>query len=90
MLISCMMLTGMLQYGMRQTAEVENLMTSVERILEYGAIKSEAALEMKDGTREDWPSNGKIEFRDVFLSYGDNEEMVLKGLNFCTKSREKV
>ena len=34
-------LTGMLQYGMRQSAEMENLMTSVERVLEYSEIKTE-------------------------------------------------
>ena len=41
---SCIFLTGALQYGMRQSAEAENLMTSVERVMEYGDLKSEAYL----------------------------------------------
>ena len=34
---------------MRQSAEMENMMTSVERIQEYGKLESEAPLETKDG-----------------------------------------
>ena len=41
---SCIFLTGALQYAMRQSAEVENLMTSVERVMEYGDLESEAYL----------------------------------------------
>jgi len=41
---ACMSLTGELQYGMRQSAELENQMTSVERVAEYGNLELEADL----------------------------------------------
>lgn len=36
-----MMLSGMLQWGVRQSAEVESHMTSVERIVEYSNLPPE-------------------------------------------------
>ena len=44
-----MSLTGMLQWGTRQSTETGNLMTSVERVNEYSQLPSEAALESMPG-----------------------------------------
>lgn len=42
--ISTAMGLALFQYGIRQSAEMVNLMTSVDRILEYGKISPEAPL----------------------------------------------
>jgi ATP-binding cassette subfamily C (CFTR/MRP) protein 4 len=44
-----LILNGMLQHGMRLTAEVVNQMTSVERVLEYTKVEKETDLETHPG-----------------------------------------
>jgi ATP-binding cassette subfamily C (CFTR/MRP) protein 4 len=88
---SCIMLTGMLQWGVRQSAEVENLMTSVERVMEYSRLEPEAAPTKPDKRPlADWPESGQLEFTDVALRYAEEEKDVLRGLTFKTEPREKV
>ncbi|XP_023331666.1 multidrug resistance-associated protein 4 [Eurytemora carolleeae] len=88
---SCITLTGMLQWGVRQSAEVENLMTSVERIMEYSRLEQEAPATINETKPpESWPCRGVIEFKDVKLRYAETEPMVLKGIDFKTHSAEKI
>ncbi|XP_066976379.1 ATP-binding cassette sub-family C member 4-like isoform X2 [Macrobrachium rosenbergii] len=89
---SAMMLSGMFQWGVRQSAEVENQMTSVERVLEYSKLEPEAPLETDESKkpRDTWPENGKIVFDDVSLQYMEDNPPVLKNLNFCIKGKEKI
>ncbi|XP_003699343.2 putative multidrug resistance-associated protein lethal(2)03659 isoform X2 [Megachile rotundata] len=85
-------LTGMFQWGMRQSTELENQMTSVERVLEYSNVESEPPLESAPDKkpRETWPEEGKIEFKNVALRYDPAEAPVLKDLNFIVYPQEKI
>ncbi|CAD6992118.1 unnamed protein product [Ceratitis capitata] len=87
-------LTGMVQWGMRQSAELENNMTCVERVVEYGQIESEGDLESRPGKKppKTWPEEGNIKFEKLSLRYfpDPKSERVLKSLNLEIKSCEKV
>ncbi|CAH1987635.1 unnamed protein product [Acanthoscelides obtectus] len=85
-------LTGMFQWGMRQSTELENQMTSVERVLEYSSIEHEPPLESSPEKKplDMWPEDGKVEFRHVYLRYFPDDPYVLKDLNFTILPREKV
>ncbi|XP_033334914.2 ATP-binding cassette sub-family C member 4 isoform X1 [Megalopta genalis] len=85
-------LTGMFQWGMRQSTELENQMTSVERVLEYSKVDSEPPLESTPDKepKDSWPEEGKIEFKNLHLRYDPAEEPVLKNLNFVIYPQEKI
>ncbi|CAB0016955.1 unnamed protein product [Nesidiocoris tenuis] len=85
-------LTGMFQWGMRQSAELENSMTSVERVLEYSDLQSEPELESTPDKKPppSWPNEGKIVFSNLRLRYCVGEPWVLKGLSFTIQPQEKV
>jgi len=75
---------------MRQSCEVENLMTSVERILEYTALESEPLDTGIEKPNSKWPHSGHIKFDDVYFSYAKNLPLVLNGLSFDIKPKEKI
>ncbi|XP_030838050.1 multidrug resistance-associated protein 4 [Strongylocentrotus purpuratus] len=83
-------LMGKFQWGVRQSAEVENLMTSTERVIEYSQLKPEAPLEKENKPDADWPKHGIITFEDVSVSYSDDGPLVLKNLRCCIRAEEKV
>ncbi|XP_066591156.1 probable multidrug resistance-associated protein lethal(2)03659 isoform X2 [Prorops nasuta] len=83
---------GALQWGMRQTAEMENHMTSVERVLEYGNLEEEPSLDCKANVKipENWPTNGHVVFRNVNLKYEAGDHCVLNNINFVAQPNEKI
>ncbi|KAI8430157.1 hypothetical protein MSG28_000538 [Choristoneura fumiferana] len=85
-------LTGIFQWGMRQSAEMENQMTSVERVLEYTKLPQEPALRSTPENRPlpDWPSEGRIDFDNLSLKYSPDGHYVLHRLQFNVQPREKI
>lgn len=87
-----LILTGMLQYGMRQTAEVASQMTSVERIMQYTKLDKEGPFESAPTKKphRDWPQFGQIIFENLKLFYVLTEPPVLNNLNITIRAGEKV
>ncbi|XP_063890831.1 ATP-binding cassette sub-family C member 4 isoform X2 [Helicoverpa armigera] len=86
-----LILTGMLQFGVRQTAEVISQMTSVERILQYTHIEREPKWDKGEKeTPAGWPSRGRIQFKNCYMKYTPEDLPVLKNLNLVIESGWKV
>uniref|UniRef100_A0AAG5CQF6 Uncharacterized protein n=1 Tax=Anopheles atroparvus TaxID=41427 RepID=A0AAG5CQF6_ANOAO len=82
----------MCQWGMRQTAELENQMTSVERVVEYAEVDPEAALVSlaKHIPPAEWPTDGAIRFEHFSLRYSPKANSVLRDLNLSINAGEKI
>ncbi|XP_074597278.1 ATP-binding cassette sub-family C member 4-like [Brevipalpus obovatus] len=85
-----LMLTNTLQWTVRQSAEFESQMTSVERILEYTELPHEADLVSAVRPSQSWPREGAIRFNRVFLQYPSSPIPSLVNININIKSGEKV
>lgn len=82
-------LTFMCQWGMRQTAELENQMTSVERVMEYAEQPSEPPMETIPKLRPDpqWPQDGKIQFTNFSLKYSEDGKTILRDINMVIQPK---
>ncbi|CAN9431166.1 unnamed protein product [Alternaria alternata] len=80
----------MIQFTVRQLAEVENNMNSTERIHHYGSqLEEEAPLHMGE-VRPTWPEHGEIVFDNVEMRYRDGLPLVLKGLSMHVRAGERI
>lgn len=75
-----------LTWMVRTWANIEQTMTSVERVVEYIEITQEPN---EGQTVLKWPSQGKVEFKEVSLIYSFDSK-VLKNVSFIINPREKV
>lgn len=85
-------LTGTFQWGMRQSAEMENQMTAVERVLEYTKVEHEPPLESDADSKPPkwWPDQGRIQFTNLFLKYFPQDPPILRNLNITIEPLEKI
>ncbi|KXJ10258.1 Multidrug resistance-associated protein 4 [Exaiptasia diaphana] len=86
-----LVLTGMFQWCVRISAEVENQMTSVERIFEYCELESEGKWkESNEELPSSWPEHGIITAEQLSLQYHSTLPRALKNVYFCIRAKEKV
>ncbi len=80
----------MIQFTVRQLAEVENSMVSTERLHFYGTeLDEEPPLHLKD-VPESWPQRGEIVFNEVQMRYRAGLPLVLQGLNMKVEGGERI
>ncbi|OEJ88398.1 Bile pigment transporter 1 [Hanseniaspora osmophila] len=86
-----MQVSTSLLWIVRMAVQIETNIVSVERILEYCDLKSEKPLIIDEHrVPENWPSEGKIEFKDYTTSYRADLDPSLKKVSVEIKPREKV
>ena len=78
------------QIAVRQYADAENLMTSVERVLEYTRLDSEPGYTIKTLPPKHWPYDGHVSFKNVYMRYYPGGPVVLKNLTFEIQPRNKL
>lgn len=65
-------------------------MTSVERVVEYAELKSEAPWVAQQRPPAGWPGEGQVTFDKVNFSYSDDSPPVLKDISVTLQAKEKV
>ncbi|KAF9432868.1 hypothetical protein BGZ76_010220 [Entomortierella beljakovae] len=89
-------LSGELQWAVRQSVEAAILMVSVERMMEYAQVKPEESGRHRfnpDGSSvipNGWPSEAKITFTDMSLTYPRGEVPVLKHISLDFMAGERI
>ena len=80
----------MIQFTVRQLAEVENGMNATERLHYYGTSLEEEAPSHTVDIRPSWPEQGEIIFNDVEMRYRADLPLVLSGLSMHVKGGERI
>lgn len=84
-------ITQSLNWIVRQTVEVETNIVSVERVLEYARLPSEAPeIISKHRPPVSWPPKGAVSFNGYSTRYREGLDLVLKNISLDIKSHEKI
>merc|ERR1712203_613419 len=83
--------TQVLNWLVRQTAEVETNIVAVERLKEYSMIEQEAPWIWPDNRPEKaWPQAGMMEFEDYGLRYREDTPLVVEDISVKVDGGQKV
>jgi ABC-type multidrug transport system fused ATPase/permease subunit len=80
----------LLQFTVRQAADVDNNMNSVERIDYYGRQVEQEAPAHTIPVAEDWPSKGEVVFSDAHLRYRPGLPYALEQFDLHIQPGERV
>ncbi|XP_068732803.1 multidrug resistance-associated protein 1-like isoform X2 [Montipora capricornis] len=84
-------ITGVLNWMVRQSSELETNIVAVERIKEYTTVTREADwIIPSHRPPEEWPNLGRIEIENFDLRYREQLPRVLKDLNCVIDVKEKI
>lgn len=84
-------ITQSLNWIVRQTVEVETNIVSVERVLEYAKLPSEAPdVIFKNRPNIGWPAQGAVSFDNYSTRYREGLDPVLKNISLDIKPHEKI
>eukprot|EP01063_Lacrimia_lanifica_P037428 TRINITY_DN767_c0_g1_i1.p1 TRINITY_DN767_c0_g1~~TRINITY_DN767_c0_g1_i1.p1 ORF type:complete len:1446 (+),score=463.91 TRINITY_DN767_c0_g1_i1:28-4365(+) len=83
-------LTGTAQAAIRMSAETETLMTSVERVREYGELAPQPTVTPAHPAPRSFARRGEVRFVDYSMRYRDGLPLVVKRLNIVIPPTTKV
>jgi ATP-binding cassette subfamily C (CFTR/MRP) protein 1 len=84
-------ITQSLNWIVRQTVEVETNIVSVERVLEYARLPSEAPEVLRrHRPKISWPAHGAVSFNSYSTRYREGLDLVLKNISLDIKAHEKI
>merc|ERR1719229_196867 len=89
-------ITGSLRWFVTRVSDCEQPMVSIERINQYS--KSDfpqeksvlQCIEHDQTLKQNWPSTGIIEVKNVYMRYRVGTPLVLNGLTFSARSGERI
>ncbi|CAF1617210.1 unnamed protein product [Rotaria sp. Silwood1] len=92
-LMNAMFVSLWFQWALRELSESDIMMISAKRIDEYSRLPSEEDRGGHKGlvkASSEWPTEGKIKFRNYSLRHRLNSEYAIRDINFCIESGQKI
>ncbi|KAF9918677.1 Multidrug resistance-associated protein 1 [Lobosporangium transversale] len=84
--------TFAITWMMKALSELQNQLVSVERIHEYSVKNQEAPASLPTDANlpSNWPSEGRIEFKNYSTRYRQGLDLVVKGVSFEVSPAERI